>query len=195
MCPTLGLKLYSFLRFLILPMKKIDEIVPKKGSITDYGCGFGIISCYLALSSKNRKVTGIEYSANRVKKARLVGKNINNVKFEIGDISKIRIKKSNVYLLIDVIHHIPYDNQILMLDNVVKSMRGNDLIIIKDIDKKPFLKYLWNYVHDKIITMGGQLYFQNLNWFESFFKDRNLKTRAVRCENLFYPHFIIVARK
>ena len=65
-CPTLGLKVYTYLRFLILPIKNIDEIVPKSGKIIDYGCGFGIISFYLGLSSKYRKIIGIEFNAERI---------------------------------------------------------------------------------------------------------------------------------
>ncbi len=194
-CPNLGLKLYAYLRFLILPVKKIDEIVPKSGIITDYGCGFGIVSCYLGLSSKNREITGIEYNAERIKKAKLIGRNIQNVKFEAGDASKIRIKKSDVHLLVDVIHHISYDNQIFLLNSLVKSIGKNNLIIIKDIGKRPFPKYLWNYMHDKIMTINDRLYFRNQEWFEYFFKERKMKTEIIRCDNFFYPHFIIIARK
>lgn len=194
-CPTWGLKVYTSLRLLILPIKKIDEIVPKSGTITDYGCGFGIVSCYLGLSSKNRKIIGIELNAERIKKARLIGKDIKNIKFEVRDASKIRIKKSDVHLLVDVVHHIPYDNQVFLLNSIIKSIRKNDLIIIKDIDKKPFLKYLWNYMHDKIMTLNDKIYFRNHEWFESFFRERKMKTEIIRCDNFFYSHFIIIARK
>ena len=194
-CPTWGLKLYACLRFLILPIRRIDEIVPKSGTVTDYGCGFGIVSCYLGLSSKNRKITGIEHNAERIKKARWIGKGIKNVKFEVGDASKNKIIKSNIHLLVDVIHHIPYDNQILLLNSIIKSMDKDNLIIIKDIDSKPFLKYLWNYIHDKIMTMNDRLYFRNQKWFESFFKEKKMKTEIIRCDNLFYSHLIVIARK
>ena len=194
-CPTFGLKLYAYLRFLILPIRRIDETLPKIGTITDYGCGFGVVSCYLALSSKRRKIAGIEYDAGRIKKARIIGKGIKNVKFIVGDASKKRITKSNAHLLIDVIHHIPYDGQIKLLNNIIKSARKNDLIIIKDIGKKPLLKYLWNYMHDKIMTLNDKLYFRSLNWFESFFRQKKLKTEIIRCESFFYSHFIIIARK
>ena len=194
-CPSLGLKVYSYLRFLILPVKNIDKIVPKSGKITDYGCGFGIVSCYLGLSSINRKIIGIEYNSERIKKARLIGRDIKNVKFKVGDASKNKIVKSDVHLLIDVVHHIPYDSQVSLLNNIIKSMDKNSLIIIKDIDKKPFLKYLWNYMHDKIMTLNDKLYFRNREWFESFFKERKMKTKIIRCDNLFYSHFIITARK
>ncbi|MEK6947128.1 MAG: class I SAM-dependent methyltransferase [Nanoarchaeota archaeon] len=194
-CPTWELKMYTRLRFLILPIRKIDKIVPKNGKITDYGCGFGIVSCYLGLSSKDRKITGIEHNAERIKKARLIGKNIRNVKFEVGDASKNKIAKSDIHLLIDVVHHISYNSQVSLLNNIIKSMDKDNLIIIKDIDKKPFLKYLWNYMHDKIMTLNDKIYFRNHEWFESFFKERKMKTEIIRCDNFFYSHFIIIARK
>lgn len=194
-CPTFGLKLYTCLRLFILPIKKIDETVPKSGKITDYGCGFGVVSCYLALSSKKRKIKGIEFNAERIKKAEIIGKKITNAKFMVGDASKTGISKSDIHLLIDVIHHIPYEGQIELLNNITESLRKNDLIIIKEIDKKPLIKYLWNYLHDKIMTLNDKLYFRDQNWLESYFKERNLKTKIIRCENLFYPHFIIIARK
>ena len=194
-CPTSGLKVYACLRFLILPVKKIDEVVPKSGTIADYGCGFGIVSCYLGLSSKNRRITGIDHSAERIKKARLIGRGIRNVKFEVGDASKNKIIKSDIHLLVDVVHHIPYGSQVLLLNNMIKSIDKGSLIIIKDIGKKPFLKYLWNYIHDKIMTLNDKLYFRNQEWFESFFGKRRMKTKIIRCDNFFYSHFIIIARK
>jgi len=194
-CPTSGLKVYACLRFLILPVKKIDEIVPKSGTIADYGCGFGIVSCYLGLSSKKRKITGIEYDLKRVKKARLISQGIKNIKFIAGDASKTKVTPSNTHLLVDVIHHIPYNGQIELLDNIIKSMGKNDILIVKDIDKKPFHKYLWNYLHDKIMTLNGKMYFRNQEWFESFFRERKMITETIRCDNFFYSHFIIIARK
>ena len=194
-CPTFGLKLYAYLRFLILPVKKIDQNVPKIGEITDYGSGFGVVSCYLALSSKNRKITGIEYGAERVKKAKMIGNGIKNLRFKVGDASKTKIVKSNTHLLIDVIHHIPSNEQIDLLINIINSMRKNDLIIIKDIDKKPIHKYLWNYIHDKIMTLNDSLFFRDQEWFVSFFNENKLKTEVIRCENSFYSHFMIIARR
>ena len=194
-CPTFGLKLYAWLRFLILPVKKIDDMVPISGTITDYGCGFGVVSCYLALSSKKRKISGLEYDAERIKKAGIIGNGIKNLNFKVADAAKTKITQSNAHLLIDVVHHIPHNEQTGLLNNIIVSMRKNDLIIIKDIGKKPFYKYSWNFMHDKIMTGNDKLYFRGRKWFESFFKERKLKTEFIRCENLFYSHFIIIARK
>ena len=188
-------KLYSFLRFIILPIEKIDDIIPKIGKIVDYGCGFGTTSCYFALSSKNRNVVGIEQNAERVKKAIKTTKGIANLKFKFGDISKIKIASADAHLLIDVLHHIPYKEQVTLLEKIIKEMAKGNLLIIKEIDKKSLLKYFWNYIHDKIMTFNDKLYFKDQKWFEDFFSRNGLNSKVIRCENILYPHFIIVARK
>lgn len=189
------IKVYSLLRLTILPIEKIDEIVPKKGRMVDYGSGFGITSCYLALSSKKRSMVGIEYSKKRVKKAKVISAGIKNLRFRVGDVSKINGLNADAHLLIDILHHMAYGSQIRLLNGIIKKMRKNDLVIIKEIGKRPFLKYLWNYLHDKLMTLDEGLYFRGQKWFQNFLESRGLKTQTVRCENMLYPHFLLIARR
>ena len=188
-------KIYAFLRLAIIPIESIDGVVPKNGNIADYGCGFGITSCYLALSSKYRQVVGIEYSSKRVSNAIMLAKGIKNLKFKLGDISRIVIENANSHLMIDVLHHIDYGQQEKLLDRVTKKLRKGDLIIIKEIGKKPYLKYLWNFLHDKVMTLNDKLYFRDISWFENFLRKKDLHTRTLDCGNFFYPHFIVIAKR
>lgn len=188
-------KVFSFLRFAILPINKIDSIVPKNGNIVDYGCGYGATSCYFALSSKDRHVIGVERDKIRVKKAMNMARSIHNLKFKLGDISKIEIANADAHLLIDVLHHMPFEEQTKLLENIIKRIKKGNLIVIKEIDKRPFFKYAWNFVHDKIMTLNDELYFRDQKWLENFLDKKKLRVKAIRCENLLYPHFIIAARK
>src|SRR3989338_5247025 len=188
-------KLYSFLRFFILPIENIDAALPRIGKIIDYGCGFGANSCYFALSKKKRKVLGVEFIRKRVKKALVMSQGIRNLKFKQGDISKMDIGYADAHVLIDVLHHINYEKQLILLNNIIRKMKKGDLIVIKDIDNHPYIKYLWNYLHDKVMTLNGRLYFRSQKWLEDFFNEKGLSTNVIRCENLLYPHFIILAKK
>ena len=188
-------KAYSFLRFLILPIDEIEKTISKKGKIIDYGCGFGVNSCYLALSSKERHIVGIDHSAKRIKKAIKMAKGIRNLKFRLGNILKIRIEKAGTHLLIDALHHVPYSDQILLLEKIIQNMRKGDLIVIKEIDDRPVLKFAWNCIHDKLMNFNDKLYFRNQKWFEGFLNEKRLATKIKRCENLLYPHFIAIGKK
>ncbi len=188
-------KLYSLLRLLILPMETIDEVVPKKGRIMDYGCGYGVTSAYLALSCRKRNILGIEKNKSRIKSINILQNRIQNLSFLQADITDMKIPNADAHLLIDVIHHIPYNKQTILLDNIIKPIRKNDLIILKEIDKNPFLKYLWNYMHDKIMTLNEDLFFNTKEWYMEFFKKRKMKLKIIDCQNILYSHFIIIARK
>lgn len=161
----------------------------------DYGCGYGATSCYFALSSKDRHIIGVEYDKSRVKKAMNMAKSMRNLKFKFGDISKIKITNADAHLLIDVLHHMPFKEQTILLENIIKRIKKGNLIVIKEIDKRPFLKYYWNYIHDKIMTLNDRLYFRDQKWLENFLDKKKLKVKVIRCENLLYPHFIIAAKK
>lgn len=193
----MGIKhtIYSALRLLILPIEKIDEATPKKGKIIDYGCGYGVTSIYLALSSNKRKITGIEHNEERIKSAQIGGKQIKNLSFFKGSIVDMKFHSAKAHLLIDVLHHLPYKQQIILLNNILKVMGKDDIIIIKELGKKPFFKYLWNYVHDKIMTFNEPLFFRDEKWFVTFFKRIGIKIKLIKCENFFYSHFIAVARR
>lgn len=188
-------RLYSLLRLTILPIEKIDNVVPKSGKVIDYGSGFGTMSCYLALSSRARDVIGIEYDVYRLKKAKRMAKNVPNLKFVLSDISKIEIARADVYLLIDVLHHMPYEKQLSLLQSIINKIKKGNLIVIKEIGKKPLLKYFWNYLHDKIMTLNDRLYFRGQKWLEDYLSKKGFKIKTIKCENFFYPHFIIVAKK
>ena len=53
--------------------------------------------------------------------------------------------------MIDVVYHIPPEARAASLKNA-ERLRPGGFLIIKDIDKTPRAKYLWNYVHDLLMT-------------------------------------------
>ena len=74
--PSFISRLYTNLRKYILPIQKIEKYIPKKGTVLDVGCGYGLTSIYFALKSKNRKVIGLDLDKKRIIDARKASKNI-----------------------------------------------------------------------------------------------------------------------
>src|SRR3989344_3527185 len=92
--------LWTILRIVILPYDKLDKIIPKKGIVLDIGCGNGGFTNYIVLGSKERKVTGIDFSKDRISQA---GKSIRkrkNIKFIFGDVVKTNINLIFFFFLI-----------------------------------------------------------------------------------------------
>ena len=63
--PFLWPKIYVFFRTIILPIDKIEKLLPTKGLILDVGCGYGLTSIFFA-KNKKRQIIGSEIDKNRI---------------------------------------------------------------------------------------------------------------------------------
>lgn len=188
-------KIYGFFRKIILPIDKIDKLLPKKGKILDIGCGYGITSAYFA-QNKNRKVLGLELNKKRVQIAKINYSNIKNLSFKTADLINTKEKNFDCIVAIDLLHHISNLQKIKFIKDVEKKLTKNGTLVIKDIGKKPFLKYLWNYLHDLIMVKFDKLYFYSSEQFESLMIKNNFKIiKKGEFKNFFYPHIFYVCQK
>lgn len=128
------------------PYEPLDKLIRKKSTVLDLGCGDGLLSNFLAISSKQRKIYGIDINKNRIK---IAYKGLKNTKFQEGDILKAKTIKPDTIILAHVLHHLPNKGeQIKLLTRISKDFkRGNELLIL-EIDKKPVLKYIFTYLTD-----------------------------------------------
>src|SRR3990172_9299706 len=85
-------KWFAKIRFWDAPFEQVEKIIPKRGVIVDLGCGEGIFTNFLALSSNQRRIVGVERDRERYMQA---DKGIRNVKFVLGDVLKTKILKSD----------------------------------------------------------------------------------------------------
>ncbi len=193
-------KIYLFLRNLLLPHHSIEKFIPKKGVFYDVGCGFGSYSIFFALSSKKRKLIGLELNNKRVAAARNASKNILNVDFKHRDLRKnAELKKADGIILIDLLHHVPYETQISIFNECKKHLKNNGVIIVKEIAKKPLWKYLYNYVQDKVMTLNDHLFFRTPEEYKTILvrtgfkiveEPKMLKTWPLNP----IPHYIMMAK-
>lgn len=149
---------WATLRILILPFKKINMLVPESGHIIDIGCGSGAFSYYLSLKSDLRKITGIDLSEKRIKIAKKIQPLRENLQFILGDINKLKINSADCYLIIDVLHHIPYQKQLDILQNISSRMKENSKLIIKEVDNSNTVPFLFGHLWEKVLYPTEALY-------------------------------------
>ncbi len=180
--------LFKLIRVWDAPYQEIEKIVPKKGQIIDLGSGDGLMANYLGLSSKSRKVFGIELNKSRLVES---NKGLKNVKFKVGNILKEKIEKVDAILLIHVFHHLPSrEAQEGVLDACKKNLNPNGKLVVAEIIQKPLLKYIFTYITDVLILpiiFNNKLIDTNVNYrsdseWKKLFKSYGFKVKTT------YPH-------
>ena len=140
---------YHLLKILLIPYLKIEKIVPKKGLIIDLGCSYGLLTNILAYFNKNRKLIGLDYNKNRIKKA-FVG--LKNTEYKAKDISKVSIPKVDCILLVHVLHHVDSrKKQISIINECKKKLKKNGKLIISEINMEPTWKFEISKFADKVL--------------------------------------------
>ena len=146
-------KIYEQLRKLMLPLHEIDEAIPKTGKVTELGCGQGVISEYLA-RRKSRDVTGIDLNPSRIGK-----KKKKNLKFKVGDIITFDYKPQDGFVISDVLHHIKYDDQKLVLAKLYRLLKKNGALVIKEINAEEFIRSKLSRFWDFVFYANDKIYY------------------------------------
>jgi SAM-dependent methyltransferase len=143
-------QLFTQVRIWDAPYQELEDLLPKKGTIIDLGCGDGFLANYLALAASERKIIGIEINKNRLK---LANKGIKNARFILGDITKIKFPKADVILLVHVLHHLgSLKAQEELIKFCSKKLPKKGELIIVEIDRKPLIKYFFTYLIDTVLV-------------------------------------------
>lgn len=193
--PLLWPKIYVFLRSIILPLSQIETLLPKNGSILDIGCGYGFTTIYFAKKNKNRILTGSEINSDKINIAKQASKNIKNISFKVNNLLP-KNKKFDTIIAIDLLHHISTIEKEIFIKNCNQSLNKNGLLIIKDIDTKPFYKYVWTYFHDLLTTKFKPLDFYSSLKMSNFLKYHGFKIiKKQYLKNILYPHIVYICQK
>ncbi len=152
---------YVCLRWRLCPFEQIARHVPLKGTIVDVGCGYGLLCNLLALTSQQRDVIGIDLSPKRITAAQRTEKERKNIKFLLQDANSLKPEKCDVLLMSDFLHHISYQRQEELLALCYQKLSKNGLLIIEEVDDKPFWKYQSNIIVDGLLNLGRRIYFRN----------------------------------
>jgi len=194
--------LFAKIRAWDSPYDQINTYIPDKVKITDLGCGDGLLVNFLALSSKERKVYGIEINKSRIE---IANKGIPNTTFKQGDILKEKISSSDVYLLVHVFHHLPsYQDQKKLIENITRVSKKGQKIIILEIDSKPLLKYIFSWITDVITVpvlfnqkiFSSKIFYRNRQEWTRLLSKYGYKVRSKRIhKGMPFSHVLFVATR
>jgi 1-acyl-sn-glycerol-3-phosphate acyltransferase len=121
--------------------KLFEQLVPAKAVVSDIGCGYGFLSYMLAFKSDERKITGIDYDADKIATAQNNFSRTDRLQFVVADVSEYVFAPSDVFILNDVLHYLPEEKQHEVLEQCVKNLNAGGKIIIRDGDRERSKKH------------------------------------------------------
>ena len=108
------------------------ERVPRSGSVVDLGCGYGNVSLMLGFISKHRDITGVDYDEDKIAMASNSPTKPNNVKFVCSDVLNYSFAPTDTFLLSDVLHYLPEEQQISLLRKCISNLNDGGSVLIRD---------------------------------------------------------------
>ncbi len=115
-----------------------NELIPKKAHIADLGCGNGMMGYMLVLLSKDRTLIGVDYDGEKIQTANNISLKDQllpgQIKFESDDLTNYNYPEADIYILADVLHYMPENEQLEVLRKAVEKLSAGGKIIIRDAD-------------------------------------------------------------
>lgn len=152
-------KLFTYLRWNICPFREMEKLLPSHGTILDVGCGTGIFTNFLALTSATRDIIGIDISETKINIASLTIGNRKNINFIKNNINNIDLDKINGVVMSDFLHHLDIANQNKILNNIFIKLNNSGTLLIKEINVDDGFRYFVSSLSDKILYPKNDCFF------------------------------------
>ncbi len=184
---------YNFYRHLTCPIRRIFHLIPEGQDYIDVGCGFGFISLWTALVFPSATVLGMDVVKSRIDFASKMTRDIQNLRFIVKDVRTDPIDHAEVVLLIDLFHHVPFENQFPFLQQLLEKKPKT--VVFKDIDRTPWWKFRVNYVQDFLFTREAT-YCRHKDEYMNFFRQNGYQVEYFDLKKGYmYSHYLIRATK
>jgi 1-acyl-sn-glycerol-3-phosphate acyltransferase len=103
-------------------------------SVTDIGCGYGLLAYMLNFLSPDRKLIGVDHDEDKIEMANHNFSKNDKLNFVTHDIVSYPYESQDVFVINDVLHYINYDEQKFLLHKLSNLLNPDGEIIIKDGD-------------------------------------------------------------
>lgn len=185
------------------PIAAVADATPGAGRVLDFGCGHGVVSLYLAMTSGDRHVTGVDVDADKVSEARVAAKAAEvSVDFEEVEPDYRPSGQWDSIVIVDVLYLLGEPTALEVLDAAAAALVDGGVLLVKEIDVRPRWKYWFavaqEYVATKIakITKGSRVQFLSPDAIGTRLQAAGLTVEHRPCHRgRLHPHHLIVATK
>lgn len=119
-----------------------ESLLPKKGTITDVGCGYGFLAYMLSFMSKDRVLIGTDYDEEKIATANNCFSKNKNISFFAADATECDLPKSDAFILSDILHYLPAIEQEKLIVKCLNSLKPDGMLLIRDADSSLSKRHL-----------------------------------------------------
>ena len=117
-----------------IPMREIDQCIPRAGEILEIGCGHGLVANSLAMSSATRQVLGIDISHRRIACALSTVGQRHNIAFKTTRFLDLRPRNYDAIILSDVLYLMDTKEQRQTLESCYSQLKESGICLIKTVN-------------------------------------------------------------
>ena len=114
--------------------EQFHNLIPLRASVVDIGCGYGFMSYMLGFMSEHRVITGIDYDEDKIDVANHCFSKDERFNFICSDALTFSISKSDVFIISDMLHYVPYEQQQQLILRCIENLNSKGMLIIRDGD-------------------------------------------------------------
>jgi 2-polyprenyl-3-methyl-5-hydroxy-6-metoxy-1,4-benzoquinol methylase len=191
-------------RFLVWGRLKIFDVtcilnyVPDNSDVLEIGCGTGVNLNYLNQAKKISFGHGFDIKPSSIKIAKSSASlnGDNNLSFRVvNSIDDFPKEQYLVVLLVDVIHHVPQNEQQDFILEAFARVRPGGVFIYKDMANTPISYALANKIHDFIIS-GDFIHYVPISKVENLLSSEGGRVMAKKSWKYFvYAHELLIIQK
>lgn len=177
----------------------LGDFVPKGGKILDMGCGHGLFSIFLALSSPEREIWGTDIDERKIEMAKKASEGL-NVKFFSAEDFSMPEEFFDTVLLIDVIYLLPEKAQFSLVEKAFGALKSGGMMLIKMNDPDApdrHLGYLQELVMKFILgkTKGDKVLFLRPERIADFLRKNTSECQVLKVPKSPRSSKVVVCRK
>lgn len=194
---------HAWVRWHTCPFPEVAAAVPRAGRVLEVGCGHGLFSTYLALSSAERHVLGVDLDAAKVAAARAAAVRARrqgaDVAFEVRASGELPPGPWDAITVVDVLYLLDPSAQRRLLADCAAALAPGGVLVVKEMGDRPRWKARWNLAQETVsvrllgLTAGRTLAFLPPQELVGVLREVGLEVRSRRLDlGRPHPHLLLV---
>lgn len=190
-------------RWATCPFRAVAAEVPVAGRVLEVGCGHGLLSLYLALTSPQREVHGVDVDDDKLRAGRTAAAAGGlDATFDRMEGDRLPDGPWDAIAIVDVLYLLTAADQIGLLGSCAAALGAGGVLVVKEMAPVPRWKAAWNRVQETAavrvlgITEGDDLTFLAPAELASTMAAAGLTVRDRPLHRHYpHPHHLVVGRR